>query len=62
VLRVFDKVRVHVRVEGGAASKDAVVYALREPVIPGLPEPGTGAAGAGAGGGGGGNKKRKQQG
>lgn len=55
VLQVFDKVRVHVRVEGGAASRDAVVYALREPKIPGLPEPGGTPGGAGA-------RKRKQQG
>lgn len=59
MLQVFDKIRVHVRVEGGAASRDAVVYALREPKIPGLPEAGGAAAAAGVGKGG---RKRKQQG
>ena len=57
---------MHVRVEGGAANRDAVVYSLREPAIPGLEEANAKArekGGAGGGGGGGGGAalgKRKQ--
>lgn len=45
-LRVFDKVRVGIRVaEGQAAHRDAVVYTLKSPVIPGLEEVGAGGGG-----------------
>ena len=54
-IHVFDKIKVHIKVEGKAANRDAVTYSLVEPVIPGLVEAVAEAARAGAAG----KKKRK---
>lgn len=45
-LRVFDKVQVGIRVaEGQAAHRDAVLYTLKRPLIPGLEEAAVGGGG-----------------